>query len=109
MKLLPSLRQKKRYIVFGVVSDTPFSVSEVKTEVDKALLRFLGELGMSKASPMMLKEKYKNNRFIIKINHNWVDECISALILIKKIKNKSIIVRSIVTSGTIKKASEHLY
>ena len=103
MKLKPSLRQKKRYIVFEIVSPTKFSVNYVKDEVEKALLLFFGQLGMSKASPLFLKEKYKNNKFIVKINNKYVDECISAVILIKKVKNKEVIVKSIITSGTLKK------
>lgn len=108
MKLLPSLRQKKRYVVFEIKSDTPFSFTDVKREIDNTLLMFLGQLGLSKSSPMLLKEKFRNNKFIIKVNHKYVDEIISAVALIKKIKNKSIIIRSIVTSGTLKKASSRL-
>ena len=106
MKLLPALKQKKRYVVFEIKSDTKFSLTDVKKEVDAALLLFLGQLGLAKSSPMFVK--YKDNKFILKINHKWVDECKSAMILIKKIKNRAIIIRSIVTSGTIKKASTYL-
>ena len=104
MKLLPALKQKKRYLVFEV--DQKFSTADLQNEVGKGLLLFLGQLGMAKSSPLFVK--HKNNRFIIKINHKWVDECKSALILIKKIKNKPVIIKSIVTSGTIKKASSYL-
>lgn len=107
MKLLPSLKQKKRYIVFEIIGDK-FNVEEVKTAVEEALLLFLGQLGIAKTAPMFLKEKFKDNKFLVKINHKFVDECKSALILIKKIKNKEVIVKSIVTSGTLKKASKYL-
>jgi RNase P/RNase MRP subunit POP5 len=107
VKLLPALKQKKRYIVFEIIAETKFLVPEVQKEVDSALLLFLGQLGLAKSSPIMLKEKFKNNKFIIKINHKYVDECITAMTLIKRIKNKDVIVRSIVTSGTIKKASSY--
>ena len=106
MKLLPALKQKKRYVLFEIVSDTTFSLADLKKEVDQALLLFLGQLGLSKAVPMFIKAN--NNKFIIKVNHNWVDELKSALILMKKIKNKSVIVKSIITSGTIKKVSANL-
>lgn len=107
MKLLPSLKQKKRYIVFEIIGEK-FSIEEVKTAVEEALLLFLGQLGLAKTAPMFLKEKFKDNKFIVKINHKFVDECKSALILIKKIKNKEVMVRSIITSGTLKKASKYL-
>lgn len=128
MKLLPSLKQKKRYVVFEIISEKKFSFEEIKQEVDKALLAFLGELGVAKASPMLIKEKSQNNKradresvsnnsvsnnkfnntFIIKVNHKYTDELKSALILIKRIKNTPIIIRSVITSGTIKKADMHL-
>ena len=80
-----------------------FSDSEIKLVVEEALLLFLGQLGLSKAVPLLVKSK--NNKFIIKANHNWVDEVKAALILIKKIKNQPVIVKSIITRGTINKAS----
>ena len=107
MKLLPSLKQKKRYIVFEIVSKQSFSALEVKTEVEKALLLFLGQLGVAKASPLFLKEKYKNNRFIVKVNNSYVDECKAALLLIKKIKDTPVMIKSLITSGTIKKANAY--
>ena len=103
MKLLPALKPKKRYIVFRIISERKFTKVEMKEAVDNALLTFLGQLGVSKASPLFVKAK--NNHFIIKVNHSYVEECKSALILIKKIKNKPVIVKSVITSGTIKKAS----
>ena len=106
MKLLPALKQKKRYVVLEIVSDTNFSLAEIRKEVDNALLLFLGQLGLSKAVPLFIKAK--NNKFIMKVNHKWVDELKAGLIFIKKIKNKPILVKSIVTSGTVKKASTYL-
>ncbi|MEW5896780.1 MAG: Rpp14/Pop5 family protein [Nanoarchaeota archaeon] len=108
MKLLPSLKQKKRYVVFEIISKKVFSFEEIKEEVDKALLTFLGELGVAKSSPMLIKEKSQNNKFIIKVNHKYTDELKSALILIKRIKNTPVIICSIITSGTIKKAGAYL-
>ena len=108
MKLKPSLKEKKRYILFEIVSGQDFSLDEVKSEAEKAWHAFLGDLGVSKAAPMFIKENYKNNKFIIKVSNKYTDEIKSALILIKKIKNTPVIVKSMVTSGTIKKISSYL-
>ncbi len=108
MTLLPSLRHKKRYIVFELEAEQGFSVPDIREEVEAALLLFLGQLGLSKASPQFLPEKCKNNRFIVKVNHDYVDECLSALMLIKKIKKKSVIIRSVAVSGILDKASSQL-
>lgn len=108
MKLLPSLRSKKRYIVFEIHSSRIFPFSEVRQEVEEGLLRFLGELGMAKAGVLFVKEKYKNQRFIIKVSHTMIDECRAGVILIKKIKNTPVLMRSLVVSGTLKKASTYI-
>jgi len=106
MKLLPSLKQKKRYVVFEIISDKQFSQEDVQNEVQLALKSFLGDLGLAKSSPLFVK--FKSNKFIIKVNHNYTDELKSALILIKKIKNVPVILKSVITSGTIKKVSTQL-
>ena len=110
MKLKPSLRQKKRYVVFEIVADKKFSPLEVQEEVERAMKEFFGQLGLSKASPLFLKERFdqEKQRFVVKINHKHVDELKAALTLSKSIKNTPVIIKSIITSGTLKKASLQL-
>ncbi|MBR9683231.1 hypothetical protein GOV03_01705 [Candidatus Woesearchaeota archaeon] len=108
MKLLPSLRQKKRYIVFEVISDKKFSSTEIEKETHQALQTFMGQLGVAKAAPMFIGKQFNpaKQRFVLKINHKHVDEAKAALTLIKKIKNTTVIIKSITTTGMIKKASK---
>ena len=105
MKLLPALKPKKRYIAFQIDSEKKFTASEVKLAVEESILRFLGEFGIAKTSPQFLKERCKNNKFVIKVGHKGVDECKAAIILIKKIKNNPVLISSIITSGTLKKVA----
>jgi len=110
MKLLPSLRQKKRYIVFEVIADKKFSFAEIKEEIDQVMKEFWGQLGLGRASPLILKEKFNADKqmFIVKVNHKHVDELKAALTLSKSIKSIPVIIKSIITSGTVKKASKYL-
>ncbi|MBI2669343.1 hypothetical protein HYX14_05875 [Candidatus Woesearchaeota archaeon] len=108
MKLLPSLKQKKRYIVFSVLTDKAIAIDELRSTIEKALLQFLGQLGVAKASPLLVKEQFHADTIILKVNHTYVDEAKAALTLIKKIKNTSVLLRSIITSGTLKKAGTYL-
>ncbi len=110
MKLLPALRQKKRYVVFEILADKSFSFLDIKEPLEEAMKDFWGQLGLSKAVPMLLKEKFsqEHQRFVVKVNNKHVDELISAIILIKKIKNTPVIIKSVITSGTLKKASAFL-
>ncbi|HLD79929.1 MAG TPA: Rpp14/Pop5 family protein [Candidatus Nanoarchaeia archaeon] len=110
MKLLPSLRQKKRYLVFEIRAMKKFSLSEVQEAVESSLLQFLGEWGVAKAGPLFIKEKWnaQKQRFVVKVNHTFVDELKSAVILNKKIKNTPVLIKSVISSGTLKKISSYL-
>ena len=106
MKLQSSLKQKKRYLVFEVISDRKFLVGEIEKEIFQALLAFLGELGVAQTSPMFLKEKFNQpkQKFLLKVNNKYVKQTQAALSLIKTIKNTKVIVKSLTTTGTINKA-----
>lgn len=104
MKLLPSLKQRKRYLVFRIRAEKKFSAEEVQEAVQQALQDFLGQLGVARAAPVFLNERYQNNQFILKVNHHCLDEAKAALILIKKIKNTPVLLHSIAASGILKKA-----
>ncbi|MEK6951051.1 MAG: Rpp14/Pop5 family protein [Nanoarchaeota archaeon] len=110
MKLLPSLRERKRYVVVEVITEQKFSFPELREALEQAFQSFWGILGMTKAAPQIIKEKWNHStqRLIIKVSHLAVDELKAALLLSKRIKNTPIILRSISTSGTLKQASAYL-
>jgi len=110
MKPLPSLKERKRYVIVKVISSQKFSFKEIEQELKDSLAEFLGTLGLSKASIMILKEKFnpENQTLIIKVNNKHVNELKSGLILVKKIKDKPVIIKSLAVSGTLKKASLYL-
>lgn len=106
MKLLPSLRQKKRYLVFEIISNSTFTPEEIKQEVYRTLFHFLGEWGLVRVGLIFVK--IAPPRFMLKVNHNIVDEVKAALTLSKKIKNTPLIMKSVIVSGTIKQADTHM-
>ena len=110
MGLLPSLRQKKRYVVFELLAEQKFSFPIIKNEVQNALQRFLGYEGMAKASPIILAERFneQKQRFTMKVSNTSVDQVKAALLFITSIQNTPIIIRSLITSGTLKKAALYL-
>ncbi|MBU1111579.1 MAG: Rpp14/Pop5 family protein [archaeon] len=110
MKPLPSLKEKKRYVVIQIIADKEFTFKEIEEVFKTALGDFLGTLGLSKAVIMILKEKFNpdTQSIIIKVNNKYVNELKSALILIKKIKTTPVVIKSLAVSGTLKKASTYL-
>ena len=105
--MLPSLREKKRYLVFEIISKQKIdNFNLVEKSIMNNALTFLGQLGIAKAGAMMLKDKWNKElqRGIIRINHKHVDEMKAALTLIKKIENNDVVVKSVGVSGILNKA-----
>tara|TARA_Y100000310_G_scaffold309580_1_gene353833 strand:- start:1522 stop:1872 length:351 start_codon:yes stop_codon:yes gene_type:complete len=100
--LLPSLREKKRYIVYEVQANSQITHTEAKKEVSNKMKQFIGELGIAQAGLMHLKD-WKNNQGIIKVNAKHVDHAKASLSLIKTINEKKATVKSVAVSGIINK------
>jgi ribonuclease P/MRP protein subunit POP5 len=104
--VLPSLREKKRYLVFEIISKSKIDSKKVSKTILDGCRDYLGEMGMAKAGLLMLNDKYnkEEQKGIIKVNNKMVDHLRAALCFIKKIDNQKVIVRSIGMSGILKKA-----
>jgi len=110
--VLPSLREKKRYLVFNIVSKKNIkSFSEVSELVWQASLRFLGEIETAKAGIWVLPDKWnpKKQKGIIKVNNNYLDKLKTALALIKNFKKQQIVIKSVSVSGMINKAEKKYF
>ena len=108
--ILPSLREKKRYLVFEVISKEKINDAElVSNAVWHYSLQFLGQFGTAKAGIIVLNNKWnpEHQRGIVKVSHKHVDAVKSALALANKIDNKDVIFRSIGVSGILKKAENN--
>lgn len=101
--LLPSLKERKHYILFKVKSTKQRNKKEISDIVTKACLSFLGEFGYSKAGVTFLKETWnqKEQKGIIAVNSKWVNHVKVALSLIKKAK-----IETLKTSGLLNKVKE---
>ncbi len=102
--ILPSLKEKKRYLSFEILSENNLSAEQVSKTVKEGSLHFLGILEAGKAGLLFLADKYSNNSGVVKTNHRYVDKVRTALALIKTIDDREVIVRTRVVSGTLKKA-----
>lgn len=107
--VLPSLREKKRYLVFEVISEEKINdVGMVSSAIWNASLQFLGQLGTAKAGIIVLSNKWDKEiqRGMIKVSHKHVDAVKAALTFADKIDDKNVIFRSIGISGILKKAED---
>ncbi len=102
--LLPSLKERKRYIVFEVLSSVAFKEDEVSEAIMQAMHTYVGDLGMARAGLQF--PKWKENKGIARVNHTSADLLKASFTFINSIKNKRAIVRSLGTSGILIKAQK---
>jgi ribonuclease P/MRP protein subunit POP5 len=111
--LLPSLREKKRYMVYEVISKNQFNDAlHVNKAIVHAAKGFLGSLGMAKAGILPIDDQWNVDRQkgIIRVDNKQLDNLNASLVFVKEIDEKEVIVRSIGTSGILKKAKQkYLY
>ena len=107
--VLPSLREKKRYLVFEIISKKDIkSFSDVSSLIWQSSLSFLGEIGTAKAGIWVLPDKWKQKKQkgMIKVNNKYIDKLKTSLTLIKSFKRQQIIIKSVGVSGMINKADK---
>jgi len=99
--LLPTLKEKKRYIVFEVIAEN-FDKEPLERVMEEQFLRFMGENGYSKAGIMILNDCWKKNKGILKVGTKYLDEAKMSLGLMKG----KMIVNVVGVSGTLNKAKQ---
>ncbi|MEM5853991.1 MAG: Rpp14/Pop5 family protein [Candidatus Aenigmatarchaeota archaeon] len=102
--LLPSLREKERYVKFKVISEAPISYSDLEAAILNCLMDFYGELGFSNLSFWLIKNLWneKEQIGVIKCNNKVVQKVLAGLALIQKIGKSRVIFKVLKVSGTIK-------
>ena len=101
--LLPSLKERKRYVVFQVLSDGKFGLNDVQSEVNKQFSSLLGKIEVAKAG-LMFMDDWRNNKSILRVNNKYVDYVKACFCVINKINGAEVIIRSINVSGILNKA-----
>ncbi len=107
--LLPSLRERKRYLAYQVISEYRFNDA---VHINKAILdaanEFLGNMGMAKAGIIPINDKWseKMQRGILRVSHKHVDELKASLIFVKNIQGKEVVIKSVGASGILRKAQQ---
>jgi len=105
--LLPTLRTKKRYVVYETLSDDSFIHGEIYNAVNNAYKECYGLFGIGESGIMDTRIS-KNNRGIIKINHKYVDNLKISMNYVKDINKKKVKIHAINVSGILKKAKTKL-
>ncbi len=103
--LLPTLRTKKRYVVYEAVSDRELAHNDIYNSILGSFKECFGIFGLGKAGIMDTRIYNKDlKRGMIKINHNYLDQLRVALGMITKVNGNEAIMHTVGVSGIIKKA-----
>ncbi len=106
--LLPSLREKKRYLAFEIISEEKLSRYAVFKTLKQKISQVLGVFESANAGIMFLHDKYnpEKQKGILKVNYKYLDKVKASFCFVNKIENKNVIVRSLGASGMLNKALE---
>jgi ribonuclease P/MRP protein subunit POP5 len=104
--LLPSWREKKRYLAFEVLSQSRIkAVSDVSKAVWRSHLAACGEMGAARAG-MLFMDKWDpaRQRGLLRVSHDQLHQVRMSLALIERINEQPVVVRSVGVSGILRKA-----
>lgn len=104
--LQPTLKEKKRYITFEIVPISTYNQRSTLQKVVEKLNDLLGLHSAAKAGVMPVT--YKNMKGIIKVSNMFVDEVKALIGFISTLGTDNVIVKTISTNGTVKKAKKHI-
>lgn len=105
-RIKPSQKPKRRYIAFEVDTTARPSAAEVNGAVHDAVKALYGLVGTANLEAYVVKEKWdeQGKRGLLRVNRKYAKDAITALIYVRKIGQSSANVRTLKTSGSIKKA-----
>ncbi len=106
--LLPSLRERNRYIVFEILSEKKFDSSAVFDAIHRSFYDLFGQFGLAGAGLALINWNKAKSKGILRISHMWKDALKASFLFIRSINNSDVLIKSIATSSTIKKAKSIL-
>ncbi len=99
--LLPTLREKKRYLVFEVIGEANNSSSIAA--VKDSFSSLFGSL--ESASAHIKAVKSAGSRRMVSVGRKQVDKLKTAIAMVKSINNRKVILRSVGVSGALNAAA----
>lgn len=104
--LKPSLREKKRYVVYEVSSKESLDMKQFQDDLIKKISLLLGVFTPAGLIPIKFDKKTKKG--MIRVNHTAVNKVRSCFVLIDEINNVPVTINTVGVSGILKKAKDYL-
>jgi len=103
-RLLPSLRGKKRYLAFELISEGPVGRSDLVKEIMYSASSLLGDVISSECDIKVLG--FEDWKGIIQCSNDRVKETRASLAALTRINGKRATLHILGISGTVKRATE---
>lgn len=102
--ILPTLREKKRFIKIKIESKKKYDFKTLSYSLNNQILFYLGAIDFGKGGVWILKDKFKfeEQTAIVKISTKFKDKLLASLNLMNKIDNQEVKLEIIRVSGTLK-------
>ncbi len=108
--LLPTLKEKKRYIAFEILSEKRLKNMKLATKkLNNKIVQFLGIKEAANAGIQMIDEKnnIKQQKGMLRVAAAYVDDIKAALTVIGTLEGSKTIVHCLGVSGILNKCYEH--
>ena len=104
--LKPSMRDKKRYMAYEIMSNE--SVKQTDQVLIKKIKELLGVFSAGRAGVMSVKYNSKKQKGILRVDRKFVDHVRSCFVMIKNLNNEPVLIRTIKVSGMIGKVKKEI-
>ncbi len=105
--LLPTLREKKRYVVFEVMSKENVSMRDTAQEFQKAFESTFGSFTAARAGIQFMPD-WKKQKGIIRAAHRYTDHIKSTFVMLHDIKGVPAVIKTVTVSGILNKARKKM-
>ncbi|GFO96536.1 ribonuclease P [groundwater metagenome] len=104
MKTLPTLREKKRYIAFKIISENTINRKELSEELFDSICSLFGDTGGSEINPALMS--YDGGYGVLRCQKDRTSDTRAALACINKVRGGRVSIMVIGISGTVRGAME---
>lgn len=104
MKTIPTLREKKRYLAFKIISENAINRRELTEEILDSICSLFGDTGASEINPALMS--YDGGYGILRCQKDRTSDTRAALACINKVGGGRVSIMVLGISGSVKGAME---
>ena len=103
--LLPSLREKKRYLAYEVLTEQPLN-KDFSAQLIGHVHRLLGLFDAAQAGVQSVQYDAHTQKGILRVGHRYADKVRAAFVLLSKYESQETLCRTLTVSGVLAKTKK---